>query len=72
MAGIRASFQQTNSMTIVSVSVFAIYRHNLTDSRAPHTFVNVMATNDALVEKHSVILHIRSLKQRLFAIGLYA
>ena len=28
---------------------------------APHTFVNMMATNEALMEKHSIILHVGSL-----------
>ena len=65
MANNRASFQQTNSMTIVRVSVFTIYRDNLTNSWAPHAFVNMMATNDALVEKDSVILHLKFSKQNI-------
>ena len=51
-----------NSMTVVSVSVFAIYRHNPTKCRAPQTFVYYMvATNYALAGKHGVILHVGSL-----------
>ena len=64
MASNWASFQQTNSVTVVSVFVFAIYGHDLTKCRAPHTFVNMMVTNDVLMEKYGVILHVGSLNQK--------
>ena len=46
----------------MSVSMFAIYRHDL-ECRAPNTFVNnvMVGTNYALVEQHGVILHVGSL-----------
>ena len=44
--------------------MFAIDGHNVTKSRAPHTFINMVATNHALVEKHGVIPYVRSLTFR--------
>ena len=38
--------------------------HDLTKSRAPRTFINMVATNHALVEKHGVIPYVGSLTSR--------
>ena len=51
-------------MTVMSISVFVIYGHDLTKCRTPHTFVNMMVMNDALMEKYGVILHVGSLIQK--------
>ena len=64
MASNRGSFQQTNSVMVVSVSMFTIYGHDHRKCRAPHTFVSMMAKNDALMKKHGVILYVGSLDQK--------
>ena len=57
------SIQQTNSVTVV----FPCSRS--TDTISPtvglHTLVNMMTTNDALMENHSAILHVGSLNQKI-------
>ena len=40
-------------------AMFVIYRHDFTKSWAPHTCINMVATNHALVEKHGIIPHVR-------------
>ena len=50
----------------MKISVFSIYRHDLTNYRASDRFVCIMvAMNHALLDKHGVILHVKSSKKSL-------